>query len=400
MLRLGKRSGAILMIMTIIASLSLTGCTFHLEHEWEPATCEKPATCKIGGETKGEPLGHDWEPATCTQPRTCKRCGATEGEPIGHQWLEATCQRARTCAVCGVVEGEPLEHTWIEATCISPRHCSVCGVTEGGLAEHKWVEATYNSPRTCIVCGLTEGSAADTYLGSTGGYSPSSYSLYAGAKADYHTITGYDNNISHGNVTVVNYRKFNSDSGHPAAEGYEWREVTVQFAMDRPCRVMWGYTDVYSGPAEYARTDYITYSDGSREKVLATQNFNTTTVVPSGAVNAPTPEPTPTPTPTPEPTPSPTPTPTPTSASGTPGATSGASSTALTAPQITPSPTPTPTPEPTPTPIPSEPGKYISNVVQAVRVPIRYDGLVFYVCNADYELDHQVDDSFLYMEMR
>ncbi len=390
-----KRSGILPVLMIMITSIMLAGCTFHLEHEWEEATCEKPATCKVGGETKGEPLGHDWEPATCTRPRTCKRCGATEGEAIGHVWLEATCQRARTCTVCGAVEGDPVEHTWIEATCVMPRHCSVCGITEGGYGPHKWVDATYNSPRTCAVCGATEGSALSSYVSNPSTFN---YALYVGAKADYHTITGYDNRVADGTVTVVDYKKYPSDAGHPAKEGYEWREVTVRFAMDKPCRVMWGYTDIYTGPSEYARTDYITYADGTKEQVKATQSFNTSIAAPLITPGAQ-PTPTPTPTPTPEPTPSPTPTPTPTpTQSTTPGVTGEVPSTPITAPQITPSPTPTPTPEPTP--IQSEPGKYISDVTQAVCVPIRYDGLIFYVCNADYEIDHYADDSFLFMEMK
>ena len=58
------------------------------EHEWTPATCTEPATCKICKETKGEPLGHDWIAATCTEPTTCSRCKETKGTALGHQWGE------------------------------------------------------------------------------------------------------------------------------------------------------------------------------------------------------------------------------------------------------------------------------------------------------------------------
>ena len=58
------------------------------EHEWMPATCTEPATCKICKETKGEPLGHDWIAATCTEPTTCSRCKETKGTALGHQWGE------------------------------------------------------------------------------------------------------------------------------------------------------------------------------------------------------------------------------------------------------------------------------------------------------------------------
>ena len=51
---------------------------------------------------------HDWAPATCVTPKTCRVCGATEGDPIDHDWLPATTNAAKTCRVCGKTEGKPL----------------------------------------------------------------------------------------------------------------------------------------------------------------------------------------------------------------------------------------------------------------------------------------------------
>ena len=31
--------------------------------------------------------GHDYAPATCTEPKTCRVCGATTGDALGHQKL-------------------------------------------------------------------------------------------------------------------------------------------------------------------------------------------------------------------------------------------------------------------------------------------------------------------------
>ena len=90
-----------------------------------------PKTCKVCGETEGEPLGHSWNEATCTVPKTCKVCGETEGEPLGHSWNEATCTVPKTCEICGETEGEALGHSWIEATMTEPKTCEVCGETEG-----------------------------------------------------------------------------------------------------------------------------------------------------------------------------------------------------------------------------------------------------------------------------
>lgn len=84
------------------------------EHEWTPATCTEPATCKICKETKGEPLGHDWIPATCTEPETCSRCKEKRGEALGHQWgewkvvVQPTTEKGgkeeRTCTRCKIAE--------------------------------------------------------------------------------------------------------------------------------------------------------------------------------------------------------------------------------------------------------------------------------------------------------
>lgn len=387
----------LLLSIILILGMTLTGCC--IKHDWKPATCTEPETCSKCGETRGEMLGHDFTAATCTSPAICKRCGITAGEKAPHTWTKGNCTVPATCTVCGA-EKELQPHTWIEATCIQPRHCAVCGITEGEKLPHQWNPATYNSPRTCAVCGLTEGEKLTSYIdngsGNGMGNQSFSYMLTTGNKQDYSTITGYNNKIAKGTVTVTEYNKYQSDSSHPYKEGYEWREVKVTFSMDRPSRVMWGYTDSYAGLSEYARTNYITYADGTREQVEATQSFYSMVATPSVTAGA-TPSPSPTPTPTPTQAPSPTPSPTAT-VSGTVSPTPGVSASPAakpsppTAPQITPSPSPSPTPE-------SEPDKYVSYVTQAVRVPVTYDGLIFYVCNADYEKDHKVDNSFLYMKM-
>ena len=56
-------------------------------HDWTDATCAKPKTCKVCGETRGSKSSyHDWEYATCTKPKTCKVCGKTEGKADGHYY--------------------------------------------------------------------------------------------------------------------------------------------------------------------------------------------------------------------------------------------------------------------------------------------------------------------------
>lgn len=116
-------------LVIVILAIVLFGCG--CKHEWEEATCDKPKTCKLCGETEGEPLGHSWVEASCENPRKCSNCGITEGEALGHKWEDATCTEPRTCSVCGKTEGEALGHDFASATLDTPKTCRVCGETEG-----------------------------------------------------------------------------------------------------------------------------------------------------------------------------------------------------------------------------------------------------------------------------
>lgn len=55
-----------------------------------------------------EEEGHDFEEATCQAPKTCKVCGETEGEPLEHEWGLRTVDSAKTCSICGETDGEPI----------------------------------------------------------------------------------------------------------------------------------------------------------------------------------------------------------------------------------------------------------------------------------------------------
>ena len=111
----------------------------HLGHDFAPATCTTPKTCKRDGcgATEGIALGHDWKDATCTAPKTCKRdgCGATEGKPNGHtegaEWKNDANYHWHICSVdgCGaVIESSKAAHTPDReaATETEPVKCSVC----------------------------------------------------------------------------------------------------------------------------------------------------------------------------------------------------------------------------------------------------------------------------------
>ena len=111
----------------------------HLGHDFAPATCTTPKTCKRDGcdATEGIALGHDWKDATCTAPKTCQRdgCGATEGEPNGHtegtDWKNDANYHWHICSVdgCGaVIESSKAAHTPDReaATETEPVKCAVC----------------------------------------------------------------------------------------------------------------------------------------------------------------------------------------------------------------------------------------------------------------------------------
>ena len=175
-------------------------------HDWAPATCVRPKTCKTCGETEGGPdlTSHQWDEgrtiyeATCTNQGvtrlTCTVCGGTEDRldpvnPERHTWdagkviHPATCVAIGlahyTCTGCGrekddIIPENPENHpgeTEIrgekKALCAEEGYtgdvyCKACGrlLSTGRLrpvtGRHRWQAATKTAPRTCRVCGKTE----------------------------------------------------------------------------------------------------------------------------------------------------------------------------------------------------------------------------------------------------
>lgn len=251
----------------LLCMMVLSGCC--LAHDWKDATCTEPRTCKVCGETEGEPLGHTWLDATCKLPKTCEVCLETEGEPLGHVWRAATCQSLRTCTVCGETEGDYADHDWVGATCLKPMHCLVCGITEGVTKPHVWVSANYNSSRYCSECGIVEGDSLVPAFEKRN----YQFTIEKGTTWEYNTIANADNSSVKATAELIDYRKYKSDPYHPARDGYEWREATVKFTSNVGIKVMFGYTDTYAGLEEYPQSNYITYPDGTRLPVLAKEEF-------------------------------------------------------------------------------------------------------------------------------
>lgn len=197
-----KKVSLWLLAAVLFAALFLASCG--CEHEWQPADCVTPATCKKCGATKGKPDDEKHEivkdaavAPTCTDDGAsagehCSKCGkvlaaqeknsATGHEPVDFEEVQPTCAAAGKkagvkCAKCdAVLEGgeaiAKLPHTEVvdpavEATCSSTgltegKHCSVCGATvvaqeKTPLKEHiEVVDKGY--PATIKAPGKTEGS--------------------------------------------------------------------------------------------------------------------------------------------------------------------------------------------------------------------------------------------------
>ena len=95
-------------------------------------------------EVKIPPLGHDWQPAACETPKTCKRagCSATEGGPLGHDWTTGWMSNAgfhwHECLRenCGEKSGHAAHIPGPEATETAPQTCTECGYVIAPALEH------------------------------------------------------------------------------------------------------------------------------------------------------------------------------------------------------------------------------------------------------------------------
>ena len=131
----------------------------HSGHDFAPATCTLPKTCRNCGDTEGTKLGHSWKTATCTSPQICWDCGTTRGNPLPHNPTDATCAEAPTCKVCGTVTGDALPHTPTDATCINGSECSECGEDLSEPLGHDLTDPTCTDGSTCTRCGVVANNA-------------------------------------------------------------------------------------------------------------------------------------------------------------------------------------------------------------------------------------------------
>lgn len=157
--------------------LFIATCTFG--HNWQPADCVTPQTCKKCDQTKGVPLGHEWTAATCTKPKTCSRCDKTEGEPLAHNienpeiTKKPTCteagEKAGVCSMCHQTITQTIPATghkagdwemYTEPTIDSPgekvQKCTVCGEIVNRYSIHLTAEEIYERYYPITVVSLSK----------------------------------------------------------------------------------------------------------------------------------------------------------------------------------------------------------------------------------------------------
>ena len=111
-----------------------------------------------------EALRHDFAPATCTAPKTCKRdgCGATEGNALGHDfatvWSSDAAKHWHACSRCDAKADEAAHTPDREAaTETDPIKCSECDyiITAALGHTHSLTKVEANAP-TCTEDGNIE----------------------------------------------------------------------------------------------------------------------------------------------------------------------------------------------------------------------------------------------------
>ena len=158
------------------------------------ATCTAQAVCTICGQPYGELEAHNFAPATCDVPSTCRNCPETTGVALGHldENTDHVCDRNcgvtnigehtdgddddhlcdygcnqvadegcydtnpldGNCDECGVAVDH--QHTGGSATCTAQAVCTICGQPYGELANHsaetEWQQSETHHWHECTGC--------------------------------------------------------------------------------------------------------------------------------------------------------------------------------------------------------------------------------------------------------
>ncbi len=164
--------------------------------------------------------------------------GCGEKECVEHQWEAATCERPATCTVCGQTEGAALGHNWQAADCISAKICTVCSATEGEALGHDWQPANYQTPAICKACSITEGTCLEPGFAE---HNVEVITVQLGVQYDYLAACYVQGYTTLGKVSWDDYQIFDGDEAHPAMEGYQWHSVTLQITFSDRNALKYGF---------------------------------------------------------------------------------------------------------------------------------------------------------------
>lgn len=168
------------------------------------ATCKHKAVCDTCLKLYGDLGDHDWTPATCSAPKTCRTCGLTEGAALNHtegtEWKYDADNHWHVCtaAGCGVViESSKAAHTPDReaATETEPVKCSVCEYIITPALGHthdvdtaKFESNETNHWNTCSGCTEKHNTAAHTFEWKT---DKEATATEKGSKHEECTVCGY-----------------------------------------------------------------------------------------------------------------------------------------------------------------------------------------------------------------
>ena len=106
------------------------------------------------------------------------------------------------------------------------------------IHSHDWTPANYQQPATCSVCGQSEGVAL---IADFDRYAIKVLPLTRGKTFEYHTVCADSDETVTGNVSVEDFRRFDSDEAHQGKSGYQWQILTLKLQIGDAASNQYGF---------------------------------------------------------------------------------------------------------------------------------------------------------------
>lgn len=169
-------------------------------------------------------------------------------------------------------------HSWLDATCTNPRTCEICGETEGESLGHVWIDATYTAPSTCEICGETEGEKLLSYFEKTGLIDR--LVDHSESREMVQTCLNDASKQAIVTVSVDDYRTIQSDETHEAADGYEWKILTLNMNIadenvwDYGIRLHYFWGDCFYKDSGYVDTEGSIFDENGKPTSITWEGVN------------------------------------------------------------------------------------------------------------------------------